>query len=229
MIKDPPLATIRRVFPRPAARQIKALAGIPTGNVVDAMNGRGALDYRIKPLMPISTVVVGVAVTCDNGPADNLGVLCALDVIKPGDIIVAATDSFTGTAVTGDLLMGMARNRGAAAFVTDGLARDVVGIAKVGMPVYCAGVSPNSPVRNGPATVGFPINVGGVTVESGDIVVCDGDGVVIVPRGKLAAALEALEGVRAAEAALEAKVNAGLEIPDFVRRILDSDRVVEVK
>ena len=229
MIKDPPVATIRRAFPRPAAKHVKALAGIPTGNVVDAMNGRGALDYRIKPLTPINAVIVGVAVTCDNGPADNLGVFCALDVIKPGDIIVAATDSFAGCAVTGDLLMGMARNLGAAAFVTDGLARDVVGISKVGLPVYCAGVSPNSPVRNGPATVGFPINVGGVTVESGDIVVCDGDGVVIVPRGRLATVLEALQGVRAAEAALEAKVNAGLEIPDFVRKILDSDRVVEVK
>ena len=89
-------------------------------------------------------------------------------------------------------------------------------------------MTPNSPVRNGPGTVGFPVVVGGVHVESGDILIGDADGVVVVPR-KLAAAVAArLADVRAAEAALEAKVKAGLEIPDFVQKILDSDRVVEV-
>jgi 4-hydroxy-4-methyl-2-oxoglutarate aldolase len=70
--------------------------------------------------------------------------------------------------------------------------------------------------------------VGGVQVESGDVVVADADGVVIVPRSKLAIVLKALDEVRAAEAALEAKVKGGLEIPDFVRAILDSDRVAEI-
>ena len=65
-------------------------------------------------------------------------------------------------------------------------------------------------------------------VESGDVVVADADGVVIVPRGKLAMTIKALDEVRAAEAALDAKVKAGLEIPDFVRAVLASDRVVEV-
>jgi 4-hydroxy-4-methyl-2-oxoglutarate aldolase len=228
MITDPPILTIRRDFPRPHADLIAAFAGVPTGHVVDAMNGRGALDYCIKPLAPGSQVTVGVALTCDNGPADNLAVFGALDAAKPGDIVVAATDSFTRTALIGDLLLGMLKNRGVLAFVTDGLVRDLPGLLAVGLPVYCAGLTPNSPVRNGPGTVGLPIVVGGIHVEPGDIVVADQDGVVIVPRGQARQVLEGLSGVRAAEAALEAKVKGGLEVPDFVETLLRSDRVVEL-
>lgn len=228
MIKDPPLLTIRRDFPRPSPQDVAAFAGVPTGYAVDAMNGRGALDYRIKPLAPASAVMVGVAVTCDCGPADNLALFGALAVAQPGDILVAATDGFTATAVTGDLLMGMAKNRGLKGLVTDGLVRDIVGILGVGLPVYCAGVTPNSPVRNGPGTVGLPVVLGGVAIESGDIIIGDGDGVVIVPRMQISSVLERLAAVRAAEAALEAKVKAGLEVPDFVQAILNSDRVVEI-
>ena len=228
MIKDPPLLTIRRDFPRPAARDVAAFAGVPTGYAIDAMGGRGALDYRIKPLAPADAVMVGVAVTCQCGPADNLALFGALAAAGPGDILVAATDSFTATSVTGDLLLGMAKNRGVAGFVTDGLVRDLVGVLGVGLPVYCAGVTPNSPVRNGPGTVGLPVVVGGTAVESGDLVLGDRDGVVIVPRGQIGQVLERLADVRAAEAALEAKVKAGLQVPDFIQAILDSDRVVEI-
>ncbi|HEV8389380.1 MAG TPA: 4-hydroxy-4-methyl-2-oxoglutarate aldolase [Dongiaceae bacterium] len=227
MIKDPPLLNIRRDFPRPAAKDVAAFAGVPTGYAVDAMGGRGALDYRIKPLMPATSVLAGVAITCHCGPADNLALFAALAVAKPGDILVAATDSFTATAVTGDLLMGMAKNRGLLGLVTDGLARDLAGIVGVGLPLYCAGITPNSPVRNGPGTVGHPIVMGGIAIEPGDIVIGDNDGIVIVPRGEAASVLQRLAAVRSAEAALEAKVKAGLEIPDFIQGILDSDRVVE--
>lgn len=228
MIKDPPLLTIQRSFSRPSAQDVAAFANVPTGYAIDAMGGRGALDYRIKPLMPATSVLVGVAVTCHCGPADNLALFGALAVARAGDILVAATDGFTATSVTGDLVLGMAKNRGVKGVVTDGLARDLAGILAVGLPIYCAGVTPNSPARNGPGTVGQPVIVGGIAVSSGDIVIGDSDGVIIVPRGEIAGVLKKLADVRAAEAALEAKVKAGLEVPDFVEAILKSDRVVEI-
>jgi 4-hydroxy-4-methyl-2-oxoglutarate aldolase len=131
-------------------------------------------------------------------------------------------------AVIGDLIVGMARNCGVAAIVTEGTVRDVAGILAIGLPVYCAGVSPNSPARNGPGTVGLPIVVGGVAVESGDILVGDRDGVVVVPRQMGAKVAAKLIEVRAAEAALEAKVKGGLRIPDFVTALLRSDRIDEI-
>ena len=111
------------------------------------------------------------------------------------------------------------------AVVTDGLARDLEGIAGVGTPVFCRGVSPNSPARNGPGTVGLPVTMGGVTVDSGDIVAGDRNGVVVVPRDRIEAVVQALSAVQAAEADLDAKVRNGLEIPEFVRGLLDSERV----
>jgi 4-hydroxy-4-methyl-2-oxoglutarate aldolase len=227
MIKDPPLLTIRRSFPRPGADVMQAFAGVPTGYVVDAMGGRGGLDHRIKPLAPQAAPLVGVAMTCHCGPADNLALFGAMAVAQRGDILVAATDAFTATSVTGDLLLGMAKNRGLLGLVTDGLVRDLAGVLGVGLPVYCAGVTPNSPARNGPGTVGHAVTMGGATIAPGDILIGDNDGVVVIPLAQAEAVLARLKDVKAAEAALEAKVKAGLEVPDFVQAILDSDRVVE--
>ncbi len=228
MITDPPVLRIRRGFERPSEAVLAGFAGVPTGFVVDCMGGRGCLDYRIKPLVPPSTVMVGTALTCHAGPADNLALFGALEAARKGDIILAATDAFMETAITGDLVLGMARNRGVAGFVTDGLVRDLVGILDVGLPVYCAGLTANSPVRNGPGTVGLPVVLGGVAVASGDIVVADRDGVAIVPLAEAHAVLARLVDVKAAEASMDAKVKGGMELPDWMRALLASGRVEEV-
>ncbi|HEY1719873.1 MAG TPA: hypothetical protein VGG27_01410 [Magnetospirillaceae bacterium] len=228
MIKDPPLLKIRRAFARPPSTVLAGFKGVPTGYLVDAMGGSGCLDYRIKPLVQSNEVMVGVAVTCMAGPSDNLALFGALYAARKGDVLVAATDSFTGAAITGDLLLGMAKNRGVAGFVTDGLIRDLVGVLAVGLPVYCAGITANSPARNGPGTVGLPVVVGGVAIAAGDIIVGDRDGVVVVPQFQAESVLSSLGQVKAAETALEAKVKAGLEIPDFIEAIIKSDRVEEI-
>lgn len=225
MIKDPPLLTIRRDFTRPTAELIAAFRDVPTGYLVDAMGGRGCLDHGIKPLFGDASSLLGVAMTCHAGPADNLALFGALHTAVAGDVLVAATDAFMKTAVTGDLLLGMARNKGVTGFVTDGTVRDLPGLEAVGLPVYCAGVTANSPARNGPGTVGFPIALGDVTVSPGDILVGDRDGVVVVPLALAETVLAALPAIKAAEQQLEAKVKAGLQVPDFVRATLESDRV----
>ena len=117
MIENPPLLTIRRRFARPNPHQVGAFMGVPTSFVVDALGGRGALDGRIKPITSAAGFH-GVAITCEAGPADNLAVFGALAAAEPGDIIVCAADGFEKTSVTGDLLLGMMKNRGLAGFVT---------------------------------------------------------------------------------------------------------------
>lgn len=228
MLADPPLLRLRRAFPRPAADLVAAFRGVPTGYLVDAMGGRGCLDYRIKPIDLGPLPLLGVAVTCNCGPDDNLGLMGALEIAQAGDVLLAATEGYTGSAVTGDLLLGMARNRGVAGFVTDGVVRDLVGVLGVGLPVFCAGITANSPVRNGPGTAGLPVLLGGVRVEPGDIVAGDRDGVVVVPQAQAAAVLAALDGVHAAEARMEARVKGGLQVPDAIRALIDSGRVEEL-
>ena len=140
-------------------------------------------------------------------------------------MIVAATDSFEGTCLTGDLLMGMARNCKVTGLVTDGLVRDAEGIRQVGLPVFCRGVTPNSPVRNGPGTVGFPVVVGGIKVESGDIIAADSEGVVVIPQKELARVLQRIPEIQSAEKRTEQAVAEGLEMLDSVRELLNSDKV----
>lgn len=228
MIGDAPLLTMRRKFQRPDPKVVAAFAGVPTGFVVDAMGGRGGLDYRIKSVVPVQGVMVGVALTSDNGPADNLALFGSVSIAEPGDVLVSATDAFTATAVTGDLLLGMARNKGVVGFVTDGVVRDLPGILGVGLPTYCTGITPNSPAKNGPGTVGLPIVLGGVNIESGDIVIGDQDGVVIVPRARAEEVLASLDGVRKSEAKMDAAVKAGMLLPDSVKAILASGRIHEI-
>lgn len=211
MIDDAPKIQIDQPLRRARAEQVAALTGVPTGFLVDALGGAGALDYRIKPVVPEQATFCGSALVCNAGPADNLAIFAALDSLQSGEVIVAATGSHVACAVTGDLLLGMARNSGAVAFVTDGCVRDVPGIRQVGLPCFAAGVTPNSPARTGPGTVGFPVVVGGVTVANGDIVAGDQDGVVVVPYERIDACIERLVRVRAAEAELDAKVKAGLK------------------
>ncbi len=225
MIEDPPLLTIRRRFPRTDGASLAKLAGVPTGNLVDAMAGRGALDFAIKPIDRDRASFVGSALTCETGPSDNLAVLAALALAEKGDVIVAAADGFTGTAIIGDNLAAMARNRGVAALVTDGLVRDSAGVVGVGLPVFARGVTPNSCVRSGPGTVGLPVVVGGVAVAPGDIVVGDRDGVVVVARRDLESVLARLAAVLKAEADLQAQIARGLTHPDAVAALLGSDRV----
>lgn len=227
MIEDPPSLTLRRHFPRPDEAALRALSNVPTGFVVDCMDGLGALDYRVKAVMPEHAVITGTAVTCECGPADNLGLLGALDIAGPGDVIVASTGGHTGTAVIGDLVLEMMKNAGVAGFVTDGLARDLDGIERVGLPMFCAGITPNSPARNGPATAGFPVNLGAVHVRAGDVVVTDRDGVVIVPLERLDTVLRRLEPIRAAEANMLSAVQAGLTVPPFYQALVEAGRVVE--
>jgi 4-hydroxy-4-methyl-2-oxoglutarate aldolase len=224
MIEDPPLLTIRREFPRPTPGQVAALAGAPTSFLVDCLGGHGAVDYRIKPLDPAHKAA-GVAVTCHAGPADNLAVFAAISILREGDVLLAASDGHVGCAVIGDRVMGMIRNQGAAGCVTDGLVRDIDGIAAVGVPVFCRGVSPNSPARLGPGSVGLPILLGGVRVCPGDVVVGDKDGVVVVPLADIDRVIQRLAIVQAKEIELDAQVAAGLAVPPAVAALLASDRV----
>jgi 4-hydroxy-4-methyl-2-oxoglutarate aldolase len=228
MITDPPILKIRRAFPRPAPALVAAFAGAATGHVVDAMSGSGALHFSIKPLAGAPASFHGVALPCHCGPADNLALFGALDCAAAGDVILASTSAHMGCAVVGDLVIGMARNAGVAAFVTDGLVRDIAGIVGVGLPVFSAGVSPNSPARNGPGTVGLPIILGGVAIEAGDIVVADADGVVIVPQLVAADVVARLDAIRRAETALEARVKGGARMLDAVASLLKSERVEEL-
>jgi 4-hydroxy-4-methyl-2-oxoglutarate aldolase len=225
MLEDPPLLVVRKTFARSPADKVDKLKVAQTGHVVDAMDGRGALDAAIKPLDPSRAQFVGTALTCETGPSDNLALVAAVALAKPGDVIVAASDAFTATAVIGDIVAMMARNAGCAAIVIDGMARDSEGIVGVGLPVFCRGITPNSCAKSGPGRVGMPIVAGGVAIEPGDVLIGDRDGVVVVPQRLLDQVIARVEVIREAEKKVIATVAAGLTHLESVAALLKSDRV----
>lgn len=216
MIGDPAKLVIKARFASLTAAQVAPFHERSTSFVVDAMNGRGALDHAIKPLDP-SSRFVGSALTARAGARDNLAALAALDLLAPGDVLVIATQGFTGTATLGDNMAKIAQLRGAVGIVTDGMARDAAAILALGMPCFCRGVTPNSAFPSGPGEVGLPLALGEVIVESGDLIMGDLDGVVVVPRAQLEEVTARLEQVAAREAEMHAKVAAG-EIRSLLER-----------
>jgi 4-hydroxy-4-methyl-2-oxoglutarate aldolase len=225
MIEERPLLTIRRNFSRPDEVSVQRYARAATVHLVDAMGGRGGLDHRIKAIDPESSTCVGTALTCYAGPDDTLAILAAFEVAEPGDIVVASTEGFKESAVVGDLFAAMARTSGIVAIVTDGLARDSSGIIDSGLPVFASGVSPNSAARSGPGTVGLPITISGVRIASGDVVIGDRDGIVVIPYDDLDDVYEQLEAVRSAEDAYPTGPNGEVHVPESVRSLLESDQV----
>ncbi len=225
MLKDPPLLTVRRMWQRPDAFTLGRLKGVQTGQAVDAMQGRGALDAAIKAIDPANALFLGTALPCETGPNDNLAILAAVALAQPGDVIMAASEGFAQSAVVGDNVTMVAKGKGAAAIVIDGMARDITGIAPVGLPVFARGITPNSCVRSGPGRVGLPIVIGGVSVEAGDVVIGDADGVVVLPRKQLHTILPLVEEVLAAEGATQGKIKNGFTNLGGIEDLLASDRV----
>jgi len=109
----------------------------------------------------------------------------------------------------------MARNRGAIGFVTDGCVRDVAGIRALGLPCFAAGVTPNSPARNGPGRVGLPVILGGTPSPPATSSWAIRTASWSIPFAQIDAVIERLDAVRTAEAALDGEVKAGLGMPDF--------------
>ena len=226
MLEDPPILTVKRPTRRPTGSQIEAFKGAMTGNIADCMGGRGAMSPFIKPLNDTFANICGPALPCFAYPADNLGVMGALHLALEGDIIICATDAYSSTAVVGDLVCGMMKNKGVAGFVTDGMVRDQVGIEPLQFPVFCQGVNPNSPARTGPGSVGLKINLAEISVEPGDMVVCDRDGVVVVPFLQIDKVLEKLGRLKTAEANVETKIQSGLTEPEYLQGLMTSDKIV---
>lgn len=221
---EPAQLAIRRDFPRPGADEIAPFRNAPSGWVVDAQGRRGALPHWIKPLSRPSRFV-GAALTVRTRPVDNLAPYAALKFAKPGDVLVVSVEADTTTSIIGDILLGMAKNAGIVACVTDGLVRDVEGINQVGIPMFAQGLSPNSPFKDGPGEIGGTVSLGDVMVAAGDLLVGDIDGVVVVPRANVRAVGAELKAIADKEAKMDATVKTGAGYPAWLDDVLKSDRI----
>jgi RraA family protein len=126
----------------------------------------------------------GPAFTIEVRAGDNLMIHAAMAMAKPGDVLVIDGKGDLTAALMGTIMMLGCKVTGLAGVVIDGAVRDTLELAELGFPVFAAGTNPNGPTKFVPGRINWPISIGGIACNPGDLVVGDADGVVIVEREK---------------------------------------------
>lgn len=185
--------------------------GIEVSALCDADKSLPVLDPGVRAMVA-DVRMAGPALTV-TAEDDHLPVFGALAAAAPGDVLVIATNGHR-LAVLGELFATEARRRGIAGIVIDGFCRDVHGLRRLGLPVFARGTTPRSGSTVARTTAGAPVRCGGVDVTAGDLVFGDDDGVVIAAPERMAAALDAAEGIARAERAILEAIARGEALHD---------------
>ena len=198
---------IRTDFPRPPRELVELFRGVPVANIDDCMNRMAAIDAAIRPLN--AAPLLGTAFTVKVAEGDNLMFHKAMDMAQPGDVFMIDAGGCTERSIFGELMLTYCKVRGVAGVVVDGAVRDAGAIAGMDLPVYARGVTPNGPYKNGPGEINYPISLGGVIVNPGDIVVGDADSVLVIRPGEAGDLAKAARAVVEKEASIMAGILKG--------------------
>ncbi|RYX93328.1 MAG: RraA family protein [Comamonadaceae bacterium] len=177
---------------------VQAFSALPVANVSDCMSRMTAAGPRIRP-MHRGGRLCGPALTVKTRPGDNLMIHQALEMAKPGDVIVVDGGGDLTNALIGELMTTYAQSRGVAGFVINGAIRDLDVIGAGAFPVFAAGVSHRGPYKDGPGEINTPIAIDGMVIHPGDLMLGDADGVLCVPLDGAGDVLKAAQAKVSAE------------------------------
>ena len=181
MEKHPHHGIIISEIIRPPKNIIDGFGEHDVCKIGDAMGGHGLMYYEIKPVVQ-NMRIVGSAVTVLTRPGDALYVQKVIEIAQLGDVVVIDAGGVKEISCIGERLCYYMKLKDIAGVVVDGAIRDVKGIQDIDFPVFSKSVCAKIFGSIGPGAINIPIQCGGVTVNPGDIVVGDDDGVVCVPR-----------------------------------------------
>lgn len=177
---------------------VESFRDYPSSNIGDMMNRMYCIGGGIRPYSKVNKLV-GTALTVNAPEGDNLTMHYAIEIAKPGDVIVVNGYGSKSRSICGEMMFTEAIARGIAGFVIDGCIRDVDSLITLELPVYAGGVTPQGPWKFGPGEINVPIACGGQVVFPGDIIVGDPDGLVVVRKADAPEVLKATKEKFASE------------------------------
>lgn len=186
-----------------------------SANVSDALNKTNTMDAGIKSVNP-GKRISGPAYTVDCYPGSIITCHKALGEVSPGQVLVINAHGDPCGAMWGGLMSLEAIQRGVAGVVVDGAVRDVKTIRELGFPVFARHVTPCVGSNRTVGSTGTPIACGGVVVRTGDLIIADDDGVIVVPQERIEEVLQRVAAIVEKEKGITESVRAGAHIADLI-------------
>lgn len=153
-------------------------------DISDAQSAGHAMDIGIKPLLNPVPAIMGPAFTVRCTNRSNTYLHDAIYKAPKGSVIVVETDA-NDYAVAGGNVCAVAQENGIAGFVIDGVIRDVGEAKAISFPVFARGVFPKPGGKTNDGESQIEITCGGVTVNTGDLIVADEEGIVVIPKADI--------------------------------------------
>ena len=217
-----------RIFTKrqmPDKTLIERLAQIPAANIADTMGRSCAMHPRIRLMSGFSGIFAGPALTVKARAGDNLFIHQALDMAEPGDVIVVSNEEDQRRSLMGEIMFTYAKyQKKLGGLVLDGPIRDVDALREMDLPVYATGSTPGGPHKEGPGEINVPIACGGISVNPGDIIVADADGIIVIPLKDAPAVLEAAKKFHEQDAAKVAAARNGTSNRAWVKNTLEAKK-----
>jgi len=216
----------KRVFLKrklPEKEVMKELGEIPAANIADVMERSCAMNPRVHLVSsPKKPIMVGPALTVKVRAGDNLALHAAMNIAQEGDIIVVSNEGDNTRALMGEIMMTYLHNfKKIAGIILDGPIRDIDEIGKWDFHVYATGTTPGGPYKEGPGEVNIPISCGEISVNPGDIIVGDPDGIIVIPQRDATVILEAAKKVQENDAKKVQASKTGSANREWVTKLLE--------
>lgn len=193
---------------RPDSKLVEGFKGLPVANIDDCMGRIACCNSDLKPMNKTPLVGTAFTVRCPEG--DNLMFHKALEMAQPGDVLVIAAGGSMKRSLCGEIMSTQARMMGLKGFIIDGCIRDKDEISEMeDFSVYAKGVTPNGPYKNGPGEINVPVAVCGQVINPGDILVGDGDGLLVIKPEEAAELIKKTSAVKVMEDGQKADLISG--------------------